>query len=153
MPQKNLYISLALLGMSVVSQTSVHAEVYQWVDKNGVTQFSSQKPADQAIKTKSLKPHVSQASDTVTTERFDAAREAADERRQAAAKAEEESEKKAQEATLKQSNCSGAKKRVATLSRPRVNTVSEDGSRTRMPEEWRQEELKKAHESVKEWCA
>ena len=58
-----------------------------------------------------------------------------------------------EDADRKARNCEQSKIRLASMERPRVNQIAEDGTRTVMPEEQRQTELRKAHDNVKKYCS
>ena len=68
-------------------------------------------------------------------------------------KAQEEATKVAQEAEQKRFRCTSAMKRLGSLQRPRINAIAEDGTRSRMSEEWRQDEISKAQKVVDEACS
>lgn len=140
---------LLILLSAVLCGASASAEIYKWVDENGVTQFSERQPETEAP-VATVEIDSSKATDTRETWQE---REAAfAERAETASKAAAERAKAEAEAAAKRANCEAARKRATSLQRPRINEVKEDGTRVRIGEDQRQAEIKKANEAIAEFC-
>jgi len=140
-------VLLLLLG-STLSAATV-AEIYQWVDENGETNFSERKPRT-AIPVATI--DVGNTKATEPRESWQDQNAAFEERTETEAKASAETSKVAAVAADKQANCDQAKRRATSLERPRINEVAADGQRIRMGEDQRQEEIRKAAKAVAEFC-
>jgi hypothetical protein len=128
----------------------VQAEMYKWVDEQGVTHYSQQKPpAGVDVNTVKPPPKVDTESAVRALEQkqqqFKERGEAEDKKAAAAQKAQ-------QEMALKKSNCEKAKARVTSTQRPRVNTVDAEGNSVRLGEAERQKRLDEARKALKEHC-
>lgn len=138
-----IFLSAALFG------DTTSAEIYKWVDENGVTQFTERRPrADVPVAT--VQVNHSQAAERRTPWQE---REAEfEERIETTSKAAAERVKTEAEAAAKRANCETARKRATSLQRPRINEVREDGTRVRLGEDQRQAEIKKANEAIAKFC-
>ncbi len=143
---KPLACSLFLLSLCL----PVQAEMYKWVDEQGVTQYSQQKPPE-GVDVSTVK-----APAKVDTE--SALRALEQKQQQFKQRGESEdlkaaaAKKSQQEMALQKSNCEKAKARVTSMQRPRVNTVDAQGNSVRLGEEERQKRLDEAQKAVKEHC-
>lgn len=126
------------------------AAMYKWVDEEGVTHYTQQPPPD-GIQAETLKPPPKVDTDAAI-EKLDSQQKQVEELREGRLKGKEEEMKKAEEAALQKENCRKATEKLSSLERPRVNLVNEDGSYTRVTEEYRQEQMEIAKERVKEFC-
>ena len=137
------------LGVALLLCSTVSAEVYKWVDPKGETHYSERKPAD-GTEVETMTPW----TDATPAERqtLEARIEASDTQR---AEREEQDkidrEAKADADKIKH-NCEQANIRAASLERARVNKVNVDGTLSRMPEEWRQEQMAEARAAVEKYC-
>ncbi len=146
---KKMPDSLLIIVFGVLFSAGASAEIYQWVDENGVTQFSERRPqADVPVAT--VETTHSQA--TKTRETWQEREAAFKERTETASKAAAERAKADAEAAAKRANCEAARKRATSLQRPRINEVKEDGTRVRIGEDQRQAEIKKANDAIAEFC-
>lgn len=137
------------LLLFVLLGPSAQAEIYKWVDADGETHYSERKPGVE-IEVQTITPYTSATN--AERETWQEREEASVEQRKAANEQAEKDSIAAADAAAMQRNCEQARIRVASLERPRVNKVSDDGQRTRMPEEWRQSELAEARAAVKKYC-
>ncbi len=142
-----LYLLIAL--STAFCANSASAEIYRWVDENGVTQFSERQP-EKEVPVATVEITHSKASDTrATWQERDAAFK---ERAETSSKAAAERATAEAEAAAKRENCVAATKRATSLKRPRINEVKEDGTRVRIGEDQRQAEIKKANEAIAKFC-
>jgi len=140
--------SFALL-LGIFSAGPASAEIYKWVDENGETNFSERKPRTE-IPVATVDIENTEA--TAPRESWQDQNAAFEERTETEAKTSAEASKVASVAADKQANCEQAKRRATTLERPRINEVAADGRRTRIGEDQRQEEIRKAAKAVSEFC-
>lgn len=140
--------ALSLVIASVLSPPT-YAEVYKWVDQNGETNYSERKPAD-STDVETITPWTS--APTAERATIEARIEASDKQRTARAEQDKKDREAKADTDQIQRNCEQANIRVASLERPRVNKLNEDGTRSRMPEEWRQSQLQEAHAAVEKFC-
>ncbi len=128
----------------------VQAEMYKWIDAQGVTHYSQQKPpAGVDVSAVKAPPRVDTESAVRALEQkqqqFKERGEAEDLKAAAAKKSQ-------QEVALKKSNCEKAKARVTSMQRPRVNTVDAQGNSVRLGEDERQKRLEEAQKAAREHC-
>ncbi|MGR8948040.1 MAG: DUF4124 domain-containing protein [Gammaproteobacteria bacterium] len=145
--------ALVAVTISALSCSTAIAEIYKYVAEDGSVTFSESRPVDSKVAVEVLHPDPRKSRDAeAVSDRLNKRAEAFNERREA----EQEEAKKIAEAEAadekKRAACDSARRRVASLSRPRVNAVDDSGQRTRMSEEWRQEQLAEAKEAVAEFC-
>lgn len=137
-----------LAGALVLSAPAL-AEIYKWTDADGETHYSERKP-DAATPVETLQPrNVNPLADRETVE---ARSEAADEQAQSAAEQATKAAEATADADYDERYCQSWRDRLASLERPRVNKVADDGTRTRMSEEWRQEKLAEARATIAKSC-
>jgi hypothetical protein len=142
--QITLTMTLAVTGLTV------SATMYKWVDENGNTIYSENRPGgnyeveivqppakvDSAKALKDLRDSKNRAN-KMSSER--------DGRQQ-------EKETAAQEVATQKKNCDIAHAKVASLQQPRAKISQPDGSRIRLDEEERQRQIVQANAKVQEWC-
>ena len=126
------------------------ATAYKWVDEDGNTHYTqTPPPGDTPGEAINRPPRVdteaAQGEIRALTERADKLQAARTE------KAEQRQKKLAQEAE-RQARCQQARASRASYERPRVNEVMADGSRRVMGEEERQAGLRRAKDSVSQFC-
>ncbi|MFP6782634.1 MAG: DUF4124 domain-containing protein [Gammaproteobacteria bacterium] len=139
-------VVLAFIWMPL---SGAHAEIYKWVDQAGETHYSGQEPgSDVQFQSISVNKSPPAATRESVSDRLEASNKSRDE----AKKAADEAAIVASDTAKKQRSCEQAKIRTISLQNPRINKVDEDGTRTRMPEEWRQEELAKSTSAVSKYC-
>ena len=151
------YLRLPLLLLVAIflllNFSSAIAEIYKFVAPDGSVTYSERKPvkSDKAVEVLNL--YKNQSSDTdESNQRFDKRVEQYDERREAAQKKSLEMAEAQAEIKRNEAACESAKRRVASLTRPRVNAVDENGQRSRMSEQWRQEQMVAARKAVADFC-
>ena len=128
------------------------AEVYRWVDDNGVVNYSQNKPQGvdvQQIITRSGGPSiVSDASDPAGTGELTAAQRRMRNELDAA-----ENQRRQEMAQIKQENCTLARDTLDKLTvRNRVTETDASGTKRVLPEEERQERIKQAQDAIVENC-
>ncbi len=129
--------------------TPAQSEIYKWVDDNGETHYSGRMP-DTETNVETIQPTALKS--TGERETWQERNEDFAKRNESAAEqAKKDSEEKAH-ADKVQHACEQAKVRVTSLEPPRINKVDADGTRSRMSEEWRQEQLGAAREAVGKYC-
>jgi hypothetical protein len=145
----NKYIILTgilILGLGTLSQ----AQMYKWVDEDGVTQFTQSRPPNGTdaeiieVKTKS--------ASTAALKNLESQIKKADGLR----------EKRLEDAEIKQidkenqaimvENCRRSRARLAGYSVPNALMMQPDGSRIRVDEDARQRELAEARENISKYC-
>jgi len=128
----------------------VTAEIYKWVDAEGNVQYT-QRPPPAGIEASTIKPPPrvdAAAAKAALKARLEGINSRADERR----KKNAERQKSDAERKAGERRCAQAKKRRNSYRFPRVNAIAEDGTYTRLPEEQRVAELKKANDYISENC-
>ena len=137
------------LVITVFLSSTAYAEVYKWVNPDGETNYSERKPGD-GTKVETLTPWTGAQNGERQT--LEARIEASDKQRADRDKQDKlDSEAKTDADKIKHA-CKQANLRVASLERPRVNKVNADGTLSRMPEEWRQEQMAEARAAVEKYC-
>ena len=133
----------------MVFSCALQADIYKWVDENGDTHYAERKPSTQAD-VESVTPKASPA--LAERESWEARNEAFEKQRTEASEAQKKDAEAAADAAATKRNCEQAKIRAAKLEFPRINKVDADGTRTRMPEEWRQTQLNEAKTAIGKYC-
>lgn len=127
-----------------------HAELYRWVDENGVTQFTDKAPpAGRAAETLEVR---TRPADPGAIKELEASLERADEKRENRLKAAEERRLAEEEQAVKAENCRRARSRLASYSIPNALIAQQDGSRIRVDEPTRQRELAASREMIEKYC-
>ena len=138
-----------VLAFTWMPLSGAHAEIYKWVDQAGETHYSGQEPgSDVQFQSISVNKSPPAATRVSVSDRLEASNKSRDE----AKKAADEAAIVASDTAKKQRSCEQAKIRTTSLQNPRINKVDEDGTRTRMPEEWRQKELAKSTSAISKYC-
>jgi hypothetical protein len=137
---------LCLIGMS----HSSHAELYKWVNEDGVTQYT-QTPPPGDIQTETLEIHTPSTSALAVWEMENRIRRLNLERE---ARLIEEQNKGIDEenATVQVENCQRSRQRLASYSIPNALILQSDGSRARVDEDTRQRELTATQAMIKKYC-
>ena len=139
--------SLILLSAFVLVEWA-HGDIYKWVD-GGETHYSEHKPAD-GITVETITPWTSAPKAERKT--LEARLEASTKRREEKAEQDKKIHETEANAAKIQHGCDQAKVRLKSLERPRINKVNDDGTISRMPEEWRQEQMAEARAAVEKYC-
>ena len=149
---KRRYCLLISATLAFTPWLNSFGEIYKWTDENGNVVFSERKPRDEQLEVENVQPKTGRARGSSASE-IEADEEAS---ASAAAKAEERKRKELEVAEqnkkVEERNCKVSRDRLASLQRPRVNEVAEDGTRRVIGEDERQAEIAKAEAAVKEWC-
>ena len=141
---------LIVLAFLCTTISGAEADIYKWVDDAGDTHYSGQEPGSEV---EFVSISVNKSPPANTRESVSKRLEASNNISKEAQKLADESALVASDAAKKQHNCEQAKIRTASLERARINKVDANGNRTRMPEEWRQEELAKATSAISTYCS
>ena len=140
--------ALSLVVASLLCST-VSAEVYKWVDPKGETHYSERKPVD-GTEVETMTPWTGAAP--VERQTLKARIAASDKQRAEREKQDKRDRESKADADKIKHNCEQANIRAASLERARVNKVNVDGTLSRMPEEWRQEQMAEARAAVEKYC-
>ena len=138
-----------LLVIAVVTFSPAQAEIYKWVERSGETHYADGMPRTEAA-VETIRPTGVKSSGTRETWQ-EGKRNFVERKESAAEQAKKASEEQAH-ADKRQHACEQAKIRLASLEPPRINKIDADGKRTRMSEEWRQEQLGAARKAVGKNC-
>jgi hypothetical protein len=131
---------LALLIATCLLAPAAPAEVYKWIDDQGVTQYSQTPPPDNQYD--AINPDPAPTPDPADAERLRAQREALEARGAERAKQHKESSKSAEESAKRKVECDVLRERLATLeNNPRINTYGEGGQVERLTEDKRQADI------------
>ena len=150
MRNRAICLQLACIAALSLNSSISLAAMYKWVDEDGKTHYS-QSPPHGDIKGETIKPpprinpEHAQEQWEERKKLLDGYQKNRDESKEARLKEEQEKEQR-------KANCAQARAHAASMERPRVNAIAEDGTRTVMDEDQRLADLKKAREQVKEYC-
>lgn len=144
----------ALLASGMIAAVSINplasAELYKWVDENGVTQYSQSPPLDKSgVQTLNVKVT---PADQSALEKMKSRVETADKLRDTRLEDEKLNRQVEEAKAVTEENCRRSKARVAAYSIPNALIEREDGSRERVDEPTRQKELAASREMVKQYC-
>jgi hypothetical protein len=128
----------------------ISAEIYKWVDEQGMTHYT-QLPPPGNTEFKAIQPPPG-VDGSQMKERIERQQQYVNDSVEAKKKAEEEEYYADLEKKQKESNCNLARRRLASYQRPGVSFLQADGTRVRATEEQRQAELKKSQDMIKEFC-
>ena len=128
----------------------VSAELYRWVDENGVTQFTDRPPPDD-IPVETLEVRT-RGADPAAIKELEASLNRADEMRENRQEAAEKRRLAEEEQAVKAENCKRARSRLASYSIPNALIARQDGSRIRVDEPTRQRELAASREMIEKYC-
>jgi len=146
-------MKLLILSVSMMFLLPCQADVYRWVDENGVVVFSQTPP--QEGEAEKFKTRGARAPEQAAAAR----KRIADQQQQVDDYLEDKelaTEKQAREKELKEAmarNCEAARRNLAGLeaSRNRLTRMP-DGSVVRLTEEQRQEKINQSKAQIKEYC-
>jgi len=149
--KKTLFLShICLIFAGIFFSFGINAEMYKWVDEDGNTHYSQSPPVNNATVETIKPPGRVDTEGAIKT--LDKQKQTADELREGRITAKEDKQKAEEEALEKRKKCDQAKKRLASYQRPRVQIKNKDGSRSFVPEEERQAQIKKSQAYVDEAC-
>jgi hypothetical protein len=141
-------ILLALLG-----GFCAHADVYRWVDENGVTVYSQTPPPEGGAD--KIKPNVSTPSRSAagTQKQLDAMRKDLDEYLKDKSEAKQERREQEKREKIAAANCVTARANLENLEAAAGRLIRlPDGSYTRLTEEERQQRLDEARKATDDYC-
>ena len=143
---------LSLWIVTLVFSHMAFADVYKWVDENGVTHYSQQAPKQQNAKLiKTPPPPLLNPNDA--QEKVDALIKQQQEQRELAAQQQQEQQQAAEQAAIKQQNCETAKNNLtAYMNNPGRRFIDADGNVTRLKEEDRQQGIADFQKQINEYC-
>jgi len=140
-----------LCGVIAIGGSTVYsAEMYKWVDENGVTQFS-QTPPPGKTDVQTLNVKVTPA-DPAAAEKLKARVEGLDKIRDTRAEDQQLKGQVEEAKAVNEENCRRARARLAAYTVPNALIEQADGSRARVDEATRQKELTASQEMVKTYC-
>lgn len=151
---KVAFASAAILFIACIANAGAQS-IYKWIDENGVTHFSEQRP--QGVESERLSVKVnsgfrgdSSGTADSSTESFARSREARQEKREQAA---EDAERAAQQKAIREENCAKARERLNTYETSRrLYREREDGEREYLTDDELDQARADSRELVKEWC-
>ena len=147
-----IYIPYLLLALIFLASLSVQADVYRWVDKDGAIHFGDKPANKQSAEKVEIKTNVgtNNQSQGNRLRKQQHLLSVMDEERKI------NEQKQAKEKKDKQvviSNCKSAQTTLNYYLRSGVLfNVDESGNKTYLSDQQREEEIKKARETVKYWC-
>ena len=136
---------IVALLLSFLLYVPAHAEIYKWVDKEGVQHYSEQ-PPEAGIKYETVNPNYA------APERSSNA-SVKDENTANQEEQQQDQQQKDEVAQIRQQNCVTVQKRLEDLqSSPRISVKNPDGTVQRLTEEERQVKITEAQELIKKYC-
>lgn len=145
---RSVYSGIQVFALCVMVGNS-HAALYKWVDDEGNTHYSERLPADVVVE--EIAPPSRVDTESANKQLEGQQKKAADLEARRKEKAESDRFDE-QNAKIKKGNCEKARAGLASLARPSVRFVQEDGSRIRATEEQRQEKIAEANKMIQEHC-
>lgn len=149
---RELIYSTSLISLSgaMFAGPVTSAELYKWVDENGVTQYSQSPPVGKAeVQTMNVKVT---PADPAAAETLKARVESLDKIRDTRAEDQQLNRQVEEAKAVNEENCRRARARLAAYSVPNALIEQVDGSRARVDEATRQKELTASQEMVKTYC-
>lgn len=147
---RRIYAYIQIFTMSLIF-SSAEAALYKWVDEDGNTHYTQQKPPGD-IEGEEIKPLPRIETKGAQEQLEEDQKHLEDSRKKREDLAKEKQEEESNKA-IKKSNCElGKDKMTRLVTSPRVNKVDEDGTVTRVSEEERQEKIKQAQEMIDKNC-
>jgi len=129
--------------------TPAHAEIYKWMDKEGVQHYSERPPV--GMKYEMVDPHY--AAPESSSEPSVKEEQQGDKNRVDQQRIQQEQRQKADLAKIRQQNCVTAQKQLEDFqSSPRIRMQAPDGTVQRLTEEERQAKIIEAQELIKKYC-
>ena len=136
---------------------SVQAEVYRWVDENGVVNFSQHKPEGRtarAVDPRASKPASRSAADPVSTVEEPSEQDLSEDQQQMLSELKaREAERQAQLAEIRRDNCERSRSVLQRLTATaRIRVRGEDGEERVLPHEELQARISEAQEGIATNC-
>ena len=136
--------------MVLVGAAPVHGEIYRWTDANGVTHFGERQP-DQTDAEKVEVRNVN--ADPQAVKELAELQKASESAREERLQKRAERRGQAEETKRKGQQCASAKAhRVRLMTANRLFTVNADGSRERLGEEARAEDMRRIEGEIENLC-
>ncbi len=147
-----LTLLLALFLAGPWALPAAHAEMYKWVDEQGVTHYTQTPPPGNDFK--EVAPPPPPAVDPGQAARqLKESQKAFDERRKEAREAADKQAKAEAEAAERSKQCEQARRNLENLlTHPRIRYTDDSGEVTLLPEEERQKRIAEAREQIEELC-
>lgn len=143
-------ISLISLCSAITVGPVVSAELYKWVDKNGVTQYSEKPPADRSG-VQTLNVPVT-PPDQAAIDKLKTRVETVDKLRETRVEDQKLKRQVEQDIAVNEENCRRAKAKSAAYQVPNALIAQPDGSRIRVDEPTRLKELAASKEMIGKYC-
>ncbi|OOZ41407.1 hypothetical protein BOW53_03940 [Solemya pervernicosa gill symbiont] len=141
-------ITILLTSLLILAPPIVGADIYKWVDDQGITHFTQQPPMSQpaeTVKPRGIKPPDDAEAKKQRESYWDAFK-----------KDKSQTEPKpisAENQAIRQENCKRAKENLQKLAdNPGRRMRDNDGNVYMMPEEQRQQRMEEARKQIKENC-
>jgi hypothetical protein len=132
--------------------TAAEAEMYRWVDQQGVTHFS-QVPPVTGEATRLRKPAADPVGNSDTVERINQQWQQAQDRKEERTEQREQQQEEAQLQARRAENCKAAKYNLGILQGPSNRLIKQPGGDyQRLTEEQRQAQISKAEEIIERDC-
>jgi len=128
---------------------NAHAIFYKWVDEHGATNYSEWEPI--GIEAEEINPPPGVDTEAAIRDLEEQQKKITNLQNRRKVKADIDRIDE-QNAKIKKKNCKMAKARLASYARPGVRLVQDDGSRIRITEEQRQEQIATSNGMIKEYC-
>jgi ParB-like chromosome segregation protein Spo0J len=149
-PAHSLLIAV-LTGFATISTT--YADVYKWIDDEGVTHYSQRPPTSEKAQLIKTPPPPSLNQEESAKERVNQLLEQQQTEREARQKQQEEQRQAAEQAEIKQQNCQTAKHNLQQFQdNPGRRYQDAEGNITRMVEEERQQRIQDFQKQINEFC-
>lgn len=132
--------------------TTAHAEMYRWVDEDGVTHFSQAPPAS-GTATRLSEPAADPVGNSDTVQRINQQWQQLQDRQEQRNEQKEQQQDEQQVQARREANCTAARNNLGVLQGPSnrlIRTPGEDYRR--LTEEERQERIRKAEEIIERDC-
>ena len=156
-------ITVYLAGVALLTAGLAHsAEVYRWVDENGVVNFTQQKPrnvASQHLVTKAGAPTLVRGAERAqapqaASSTADGADMSTDQQQMLEDLRAAEEARQDEVARIRAANCERSRKVLANLSaRGRIRVVDENGTERMMDEDERQRRISEAQQGIVDNCS
>jgi len=149
-PMRHLLVPLLCCPLVI---PSAKAEIYRYVDDNGMTVYSQSPPPDGEVKVIKPEPGPSETTSDETKESLESWLEAEQKRRQDEKAAAKERENAAAEAAERRAGCEAARRSLQALQRVGQPLVRDEDGRIRyITVDERERRLKAAREQIDELC-
>lgn len=143
----NGWILAAALACAGVAE----AAMYKWVDENGQTHYTQERPPP-GVKGTTVEPPPEPPSAATSREESQKFQERLEDRLEARDEGRKKAADDAAHAAEKASRCEAARQRLEKAQRPRTNFVEADGTQRRATDEEREEQVRQAEKQVKDFC-